>query len=43
MIKKEKAIQLVSEAFVMDVVHQLENVRLKEAVRTALQAKGAIR
>lgn len=42
-IKKEKAIQLVSEAFVMDVVHQLENVTLKDAVRKVLQAKGAIK
>jgi Fe-S cluster assembly protein SufD len=42
-IKKEKAIQLVSEAFIMDVVQRLDNESLKKAIRTALQAKGAVK
>jgi Fe-S cluster assembly protein SufD len=42
-IKKEKAIQLVSEAFVMDVVQQLDDSELKQTLRKALQAKGAIK
>ena len=42
-IKKEKAIQLVSEAFVMDVVQQLDNAELKTAVKKAMQAKGAVK
>lgn len=42
-IKKEKAIQLVSEAFVMDVVHQLNNNQLRKASRLALQKKGAVK
>ena len=42
-IKKEKAIQLVSEAFVMDVVQRLDNNQLKKAIKLALQAKGAVK
>lgn len=42
-IKKEKAIQLVSEAFVMDVVERLENQDLKKSIRQALQLKGAVK
>ena len=42
-IKKEKAIQLVSEAFVMDVVQRLDNNLLKKVIKLALQAKGAVK
>ncbi len=42
-IKKEKAIQLVSEAFIMDVVERLDNKQLKKALKLALQAKGAVK
>ena len=42
-INKEKAIQLVSEAFVMDLVIRLDNPLLKKAIKQALQAKGAIK
>lgn len=42
-INKEKAIQLVSEAFVMDLVMRLDSTQLKKEIRQALQAKGAIK
>jgi Fe-S cluster assembly protein SufD len=41
-IKKEQAIRLVSEAFVMDVVHRLENPHLKSMISASLRSKGAI-
>jgi Fe-S cluster assembly protein SufD len=42
-IDKDKAVQLVSEAFVMDLVMRLENAQLIKAVKAALQAKGTIK
>jgi Fe-S cluster assembly protein SufD len=42
-IKKEKAIQLVSEAFIMDVVERIENQDLKKFIKTALKVKGALK
>ncbi len=41
-ITKEKAIQLVSEAFIMEVVERLDNKQLKKALKLALLAKGAV-